>query len=220
MTDQVQDTVEQIEQKKQSDKEHNIRMMERKYQREVAEANARAQELERQLQEKNKIVAEEEEEDDEPYVAPKKLEKKLARFEEKTSKKTSEEINRAVEIALEKERNNNWLASNSDFDEIMSEQNVQKFIQKHKALADSISRMPQGFEREKLVYANIKELGVHKHEQKQSSVQDKVDANKRTPYYQPSGVGTAPYSNVGDFSQTGQKQAYEKMQQLKSKYGM
>lgn len=218
MTDQVQATVNQTEEKKQSDKEHNFRMMEQKYQREVAQERARAQDLERQLQEKNKVV--EDDEDDAPYVEPKKLEKKLAKFEEKSSKKTSEEIKQAVQSALEQERNTNWLNSNTDFEEIMSEQNVQKFIQKHKQLADSISKMPQGFEREKLVYANIKELGLHKPELKQPSIQDKVDANRRSPYYQPSGVGTAPYSQVGDFSDTGKKQAYEKMQKLKSKYGM
>ena len=77
--------------------------------------------------------------------------------------------------------------------------------------------MPEGFERQKLVYKNIKALGVHKPEQKQPSIQDKVDANKRSPFYQPNGVGSAPYSSVGDFSAGGQKNAYEKMQQLKSK---
>lgn len=211
--------VNQIEEKKQSDKEHNFRQMEQKYQRELAQERARNQEMERQLQEKAKVVVDDDE-DDEPYVAPKKLEKKLAKFEEKTSKKTSEEIKQAVSMALQEERNNNWLNSNSDFDEIMSEQNVQKFIQNHKSLADSIARMPPGFEREKLVYANIKELGVHKPPMKQASIQDKIDANRQSPYYQPSGMGTAPYSNSSDFSDTGKKQAYEKMQKLKSKYGM
>jgi hypothetical protein len=30
-------------------------------------------------------------------------------------------------------------------------------------------------------------------------------------------VANAPYSSVGDFSSTGQKQAYEKMQELKNR---
>lgn len=211
-------TVNQTEEKKQNDKEYNFRMMEQKYQREVAQERARAQELERQLQERNKVV--DDDEDDEPYVAPKKLEKKLAKFEEKTSKKTAEEIKNAVQIALEEERQNNWLNQNSDFEQIMSEQNVQKFIANHKDLADSIARMPPGFEREKLVYKNIKALGLDKPAKKESSIQEKIDANKRSPYYQPSGMGSAPYANNSDFSAQGQKQAYEKMQQLKSKYGM
>jgi hypothetical protein len=77
--------------------------------------------------------------------------------------------------------------------------------------------MPEGFERQKLVYKNIKALGLHKPEEKAPSIQDKVDANRRSPYYQPSGVGSAPYAPVGDFSANGQKAAYEKMQELKSK---
>ncbi len=112
------------------------------------------------------------------------------------------------------------MSQNSDFEEIMSEQNVAKFIQQHKSLADTISRMPEGFEREKLVYNNIKALGVHKPETKQSSIQSKVDANRQSPYYQPSGIGTAAYSQTSDFSAEGQKKAYENMRKLKSKYGM
>ena len=77
--------------------------------------------------------------------------------------------------------------------------------------------MPEGFERQKLVYQNIKELGVDKPEQKQSTIQEKVDANRRSPFYQPTGVGTAPYATSGDFSQTGQKQAYAKMKELQAR---
>jgi len=77
--------------------------------------------------------------------------------------------------------------------------------------------MPEGFERQKLVYKNIKALGLNMPEVKQPTIQDKIDANKRSPYYQPSGVGTAPYASVGDFSSQGQKQAYAKMQELKNK---
>jgi len=75
--------------------------------------------------------------------------------------------------------------------------------------------MPEGFERQKLVYKNIKALGLHKAPEKQSTVQDKIDANRKSPYYQPTGVGSAPYSQVGDFSDNGHKLAYEKMQALK-----
>jgi hypothetical protein len=74
--------------------------------------------------------------------------------------------------------------------------------------------MPEGFERKKLVYQNIKELGINKPEQKQPSIQDKIDANRKSPYYQPSGVGTAPYAQVGDFSEAGQKNAFAKMREL------
>jgi len=60
-------------------------------------------------------------------------------------------------------------------------------------------------------------MGLHQPEQKQASIQEKVDANRRSPYYQPTGVGSAPYGNTGDFSPAGQKNAYAKMQDLKNR---
>ena len=83
-------------------------------------------------------------------------------------------------------------------------------------LAESILEMPEGFERQKLVYKNIKALGLHKPAEKQASIQDKIDANRRSPYYQPTGVSAGPYAGTGDFSKSGQKNAYDKMQQLKA----
>ena len=54
--------------------------------------------------------------------------------------------------------------------------------------------------------------------QKEPSIQDKIDANRRSPFYQPSGIGSAPYAGPdGDFSAAGQKTAYDKMQELKSR---
>jgi hypothetical protein len=77
--------------------------------------------------------------------------------------------------------------------------------------------MPEGFERQRLVYENIKALGVDKPISKEPSVQEKIEANRKSPYYQPSGVGAAPYASQSDFSAGGQKQAYEKMQELKNR---
>jgi hypothetical protein len=79
--------------------------------------------------------------------------------------------------------------------------------------------MPEGFERQKLVYKNIKALGIHKKDEPKPSIQDKVDQNRRTPYYQPTGVGTAPYANAADFSQSGQSAAYKKMKELQKRLG-
>jgi len=123
-----------------------------------------------------------------------------------------------VNHAVREERKNNWIKSNPDFYDIL--QQADKLAQKDPELAESILDMPESFERQKLVYKNIKAMGLHKPEVKAPSIQEKIDSNKRSPYYQPSGVGTAPYASVGDFSQTGQKQAYAKMQALKAKYGM
>jgi hypothetical protein len=68
------------------------------------------------------------------------------------------------------------------------------------------------------VYQNIKALGLDKPPPKEQTIQQKVDANRKSPFYSPSGVASAPYQGQqSDFSQHGQKQAYDKMQELKNR---
>lgn len=205
----------QVQDQKPSDKELNFRKLEEKYQRELAQERAARQEAERIAQEKSKVVHhDEEEDDDEPYVDKRKLKKTLDKFGQQTKQETQTEIQKAVQVALHEERKQNWVKSNPDFYDVL--QYAEKLALKDPDLAESILEMPEGFERQKLVYKNIKALGLHRPEEKAPSIQQKIDANRKSPYYQPSGVGTAPYSNAGDYSQGGQKQAYEKMQQLKA----
>lgn len=206
---------------KPSDKEINFRLQEKaiadKYERQLAiERQAReAAEKEVQRLANSRKDNDEEEEDDEPYVAHKKLDKKLARFGEKNRQETQSDIQRAVKTAIEEERKQNWLKTNSDFYDVL--QHAEKLAQKDPEMADTILAMPEGFERQKLVYKAIKNMNLHKPEQKAPSIQEKIDSNKRSPYYQPSGVGSAPYASAGDFSPTGQKGAYDKMQELKNR---
>lgn len=199
-----------------SDKELNFRTLEAKYRRELEqERNARIQ-AERMAEEamsKRQSPAEEEDDDSEPYVDNKKLSKKLSSFEKKLDEKIDKRAEEKARSYVEKERRDAWLRNNPDFHEVL--QHAEKFAQKDPELAETILEMPNTFERQKLVYKNIKALGLHKPEQKAPSIQETVDANRRSPYYQPSGMAAAPYSTAGDFSTSGQKQAYEKMQQLK-----
>lgn len=214
MTAQTQES--QPQENKVNDKELNFRALETKYQRELEKERAARLEAERLAQEAMaRRNVQEEDDDSEPYVDHKKLEKKLARFGETTMKQTQSEIQNAVQMALKEERKQNWIKNNPDFYEVL--QHAEKFAQKDPELAETILEMPEGFERQKLVYKNIKALGLHKPETKMPSIQEKVDANKKSPYYQPTGVGTAPYQSAGDFSANGQKQAYDKMQELKSR---
>lgn len=204
-----------VEQTPQSDKEFNFRVLEAKHRRELEqERNARIQ-AEKMAQEalSRRQNTEEEEDDSEPYVDNKKLAKKLANFEKDMDKKIDQRAEEKSRILIENERRESWLRNNPDFYEVL--QHAEKFAQKDPELAETILAMPDTFDRKRLVYKNIKALGLHKPEQKASSIQEKVDANRRSPYYQPSGMGAAPYSNDGDYSAAGQKQAYEKMQQLK-----
>jgi len=207
-----------IAEQKPNDKELNFRALEQKYQRQLEQERAARIEAERIAQERTKSAPkhdDDEDDDSEPYVDNKKLNKKLARFGEQTKQQTQTEINQAVQVALREERKNNWIKSNPDFQEVL--QHAEKLLEKDPDLAESILEMPEGFERQKLVYKNIKALGLHKPEVKPPSIQEKIEANRRSPYYQPSGIGTSPYSTASDYSQNGQKQAYAKMQELKSR---
>lgn len=195
-------------QKQQNNKELNFRALEASYEKKLAEERQARLELEKRLNQ-----PQDEDETDEPYVDHKKLDKKLAKFGQQTMQQTQSEIKNAVNNALYEERKQTWLDTNGDFYDVM--QNAQKFAESDPALAKTILEMPESFERQKLVYYNIKSRGLDKPPQKEKSVQEKIDSNRKSPYYQPSGVATAPYTSQGDFSPSGQKQAYEKLQELK-----
>lgn len=219
MTAPSQENQEAVQQP--SNKELNFRALEAKMQQERnarLEAEKRAQEAEMRANEAlaRKAQQQDDDEDDsDPYVDRKKLAKQLSSFERRMDEKIDKRAEEKARSMVEKERKDNWLRNNPDFYEVLG--HADKFAERDPELAETILTMPEGFERQKLVYKNIKALGIHKPEVKQPTIQDKVDANKRSPYYQPGGVGAAPYANVGDFSATGQKNAYQKMQELKNK---
>ena len=212
----------QAEAPKQSDKELNFRRQEEMFKRQLEQerqARIAAEEKVAQLAQERlrqaSIPEEDEDVSDEPYVDHKRLKRELGRAVKQTVNETDTRIQNAVQAALAAERQNNWLKQNSDFYDVM--QHAQAFADKDPELAETILSMPEGFERQKLVYKNIKALGLHKKEEPRSGIQDKIEQNRKTPYYQPSGVGTAPYAGAGDFSASGQQNAYKKMQELKNR---
>lgn len=217
MTAPQQPAAPQQEAKPVDNKELNFRMLEAKYEKQLAQERAARLEAERKAQEAiNKPALHEDEDDDEPYIDHKKLNKTLNKF----GQNTQTEIQKAMEVAKQKAKEELkqelWLEQNPDFFETL--QHAEKFAQKSPKLAETILRMPEGFERQKLVYQTIKEMGIDKPEQKQSSVQDKIDANRRTPYYQPSGVSSGPYDQMStgkNYSETEKKAAYEKIMAAK-----
>lgn len=200
-----------------TDKELNFRKLEAKYQQELAYERAKREDAEKRAQEisQQRQQIEEPEDDSDPYVDHKKLEKKLNKFGQQYKQETQTEIQKAVQQAIREERKDMWIRNNPDFEEVL--QHAEKLAIKAPDLAESILEMPESFERQKLVYKNIKALGLHKPEEAKSTVQDKIDSNRRSPGYQPSGVGASPYQSVGDFSPSGQKQAYDKMKELQSR---
>lgn len=205
-----------VQENKVSDKELNFRALEAKYQRQLEQERQARLEAEKKALEMSQMNTKEDNDDDsEPYVDHKKLEKKLNKFGQSTQTEIQKAMEMAKQRAKEELKQEMWLENNPDFYDVL--QHAEKFAQRAPKLAETILRMPEGFERQKLVYQNIKELGIDKPEQKQATIQDKIDANKRSPYYQPSNVGTAPYGHNGDFSATGQKQAYQKMKELQNR---
>ena len=207
-----------VQENKPSDKEINFRKIEEKHRRELAEMQVRLEEADRKASEAlSRRQVEEDDTDDEPYVGHKKLEKKFNSFEKRLEEKIDKRAEEKARMLIETKEDEEWMNKSSDFDDVMKEENLVKLLNKAPALAQSIKRMPDGKEKQKLVYNTIKSMGIDKPEQKQPSVQEKIDSNRRSPYYQPSGVGTAPYAQVGDFSEQGQKNAYSKMKDLQKR---
>ena len=210
----------QAQNDKPSDKELNFRALEAKYQRQVEqERNARleAEKKAEELQAYRQAQSKDDDDDvsNEPYIDEKRLAKKMNKFGQATQSEIQKAMEQAKYAAKEELKQEMWLDNNPDFYDTL--QLAEKFAQEAPELAKTILRMPEGFERQKLVYQNIKQLGIDKPKAKESGIQDKIDANRRSPYYQPSGVGSSPYQSQSDFSPTGQKQAYAKMQELKAR---
>ena len=199
-------------------KELNFRALEQKYQKQLEQersARIEAERIANETRQKYMSIQDEDEDDSEPYVDKKKLKKEQAKFGQQIKQETQSEINKAVQQALYQERNQNWMRQNPDHEEVMKHAN--KLMELDKELAETILEMPESFERYKLVYKSVKALGLDKPVQKQSTIQEKIDANRKSPYYQPSGVGTAPYNSQSDFSASGQKNAYDKMKELQAR---
>lgn len=223
MSDNSQE-IQATEAPKQSDKELNFRKQEEMYTRKLEQERAAriaAEEKVAQYAQQNLNKAhliDDDDDSDEPYVDRKRLEKRLGKVVQQVGNDTDTKIQNAVQQALAAERRTQWLKNNPDFNEVMS--HAQTFADRDPELAETILEMPDGFERQKLVYKNIKALGIHKKPEDQPKIQDKIDANRRSPYYQPSGMSAPGYgiSNGGkDYTPAEGQNAYKKMQELKSR---
>lgn len=216
-----QENSSQVEQEKvQAEKEYNFGQIRKQLEQERQarlQAEERATNAEKMVKEKHATNDDDDDSSDDPYVDTKRLNKKFAKFEKSIDQKIEEKAELKARAFVEEERRLNYLRTNNDFNQTMTPENIQKFAEKYPDIADPILEMPDNFARQKLVYQNIKALGVNKPEVKQPSVQERIEQNKRSPYYQPSNVGTAPYASQGDFSPAGQKNAFEKMQELKNR---
>lgn len=197
---------------------NNLRQIARQLEEERAARQQLQEELKLEREQKARKPYKDDEDDDEvsdePYIDRRTLKKEMAKTFEQIRKETAKEADERVAIAIERERQQTFLKSNPDFKDILSPEFIQKFAEKHPEIADPMLEMPDNFSRQKLLYQNIKALGIHKPAAAQPTIQQKIDANRRSPYYQPSGGNTPPYASTGDFSEAGQKNAFTKMQEL------
>lgn len=207
----------------QTEKEKNFALQRRMYEKQLDEERRSKQELEKKLQEyeaaKRPHKARDEDGDDdddsEPYVDKRTLKKQLSRFAQDMGQDIDRRATEKAAAMIEQERQVSFLRQNTDFNQILNEENIQKFAERHPEIAEQMVEMPDNFARKKLLYQNIKALGVHKKDEPKTSIQETVNKNQRTPYYQPSSAGaTPPYAMQGDFSQKGQENAYQKMKEL------
>ena len=226
MSTNIQASNEQSpDQQKQSDKELNFRKQEEMFTRKLEQerqariaAEERAAQIEKMAQQKLSQTQDDDEDSDEPYIDKKTLKKQLSKFGQQTQQETENKIQNAVQKALSDERKQNWMKNNPDFYDVM--QHAQKFAEKDPELAETILEMPDTFERQKLVYKNIKALGIHKKEDPKSNIQETIDNNRKNPYYQPSGMGAPPYGMIAggkDYSPSEGKNAYSKMKELQAR---
>lgn len=198
-----------------SDKELNFRALEAKYKKELEAERQAREEAERRAAAVNYGGFVQDDDDDDPYVDKNKLNKSLSSFKNNLMKEFETTVESKVQQRLHEREKEHWLEKHNDFYDVMK--NANKFAEKHPHIAKTILTMPDTFERQQLVYQNIKALGLDQPEQPEPSVQDKINANRRSPYYQPSGIANAPYTVQGNFSKEGQKSAYDKMQELKAR---
>ncbi|HAM53735.1 MAG TPA: hypothetical protein DCP92_24715 [Nitrospiraceae bacterium] len=216
--------VQTHEAQKKAEEETNLVKQRKHYERQLEQeryareqAELRATQIEKEAQARRTQV-DDDDGDDEPYVDHKRLAKKFSSFEASLDKKIEQKAEEKARRMLNEERQSQWLKNNPDFEEVM--QHAEKFYQKDKEFAENVLQMPEGFERQKLAYHAIKALGLHKKEEPKTNIQETIDKNKRSPYYQPSGVGTAPYGvfNLGrDVSPAEGQNAYKKLQELKGR---
>lgn len=209
-----------------SDKELNFRKQEEMFQKKLDQERAARIAAEEKVakfgQQRVKEIPDNFEDDDddsdEPYVDKRRLKKTLGNVVKQVSSDTDTKIQNAVQTALAAERQNQWLKNNPDFYEVMN--HAQAFADKDPELAETILSMPEGFDRQKLVYKNIKALGIHKPPETKQSIQDTIEANRRKPNYMPSGSsgpGYGIYNGGIDVSPAEGNQAYKKMMELKSR---
>ena len=203
-------------------KEDNLVLQRKMYERQLGEERKAREQMQKRLDDleatKSRNARNDDVDDDddsEPYVDKRALKKHLDRFAQNMGQDIDRRAEEKARALLEQERQANFVRSNADFNTVFTEENIIKFAEKHPEIAEPMLKMPDNFARQQLLYQNIKLSGITRKEEPKSSIQDTINKNQRSPYYQPSSAGAAPpYESHGDFSKKGQENAYQKMKEL------
>jgi hypothetical protein len=205
---------------KTSDKEFNFGQLRKQLEQERQarlQAEERISQVEREakeLQAAKSKHADDDEDSSEPYVDHKVLKKQLAKFEATMDKKIEQKAEEKARMMVEGERQNTFLKEHPDFHNVMNEDLMNKFAEKHPGIAQGFLAMPKNFDTQKLVYETIKSLGV----EKKTDIQDTINRNQRHPgHYSGPQSAAPPFAAAGDFSPAGQKAAFAKLQELKAR---
>lgn len=206
--------------KEEKDKAYNFRQLEEKHQREMIQMKSHIQQIQSEYENKlnqmmkvNQPAPQDDDDDDDPYIDNKKFTKKLSEFEKKLDERFDKKVDSRAKQLLQEDKKNSWINNNPDFYDTLNNYSS-KFAEMKPNLAESILQMPEGFERQKLVYHYIKDLGLQN--PPEENVQDKIN-NRPGHSYQPTGINSSPHNFSGDFSKKGQKDAYDRLKELQSR---
>lgn len=216
------------QEQKTNDKEYNFAQLRKKAEQVEFELTREREERARLVTEIEALKAQrqgdrsEEDEDDldsnEPYIDKKTLKRYFRKEKENSKKEIQQTAEQIARRAIEEERKNNEVyrikTMYPDFNEVLNEQTAQKLSEKHPELADKILKVADESLRKEMAYQTIKSLNLHKPEAPKVDINAEIAKRQRTPYYFPSNHASPPASVANDFSETSQKQAYEKMRSL------
>lgn len=201
-----------------TDKEFNFEKLRKQLDQERAEKVKMQERIEALERTSRPAKSDDDDDSDEPYIDQKTFSKKMSKFESQIEEKIDKRAEEKARLMLDNEKQQDYVKRNPDFGQVLTQENIQRFANEHPAIAERMLKMPDTFDRQALLYEQIKTLQSQKKAtDEKSAIQQKIDQNKKSPFYQPSGMGSSPYAAAGDFSPTGQKSAYEKLQELKSR---
>lgn len=160
------------------------------------------------------------EDDNEPYIDKKRLAKEMGNLKSSLAVEIDQKAEEKARTLMAEERKKDFFKNNKDFHEIMQQEEIQKFISEQPGLAEDLETLPDNFERQKVVYRMIKTLKDLKTTQPVAPSQPKsplaaaFESRKASMAYQPGGSSGGPFQSMGDFSQGGMKNAYDRFKSL------